>query len=65
MEILIGTFPSYLMALGRWVALCPQAVLNLQNNKLILLLCIVTEKSYGGVFETKAWKEIEESCAVG
>lgn len=38
-EILTGTFPSRLMAL------CPQAVLNLQNNKSILLLRVRTQKA--------------------
>lgn len=40
--LLIGTSPPHLMALWRWVALSTQAVLSLQNDKSILLLCTVT-----------------------
>lgn len=43
--LLIGTSPLHLMALRRWVALGPQAVLSLQNNKSILLPRTITENA--------------------
>lgn len=50
--LLIGTSPPHLMALQRWVALSLQAVLSLQKDKSILLLCTIIGNN-SGIFETK------------